>query len=226
MNEEILIVVLLLLAYAWYSGMLDNITSSVTGSSVGGSLPASGSAPVPTPIPAPTPAPTPSPNPIVLINQLESVCKSIPSCTNAAQLSSTDWNVSCKGQSDNTLHMNSATDWLWMKGYNTATFARHTTPAAAISAACPPFTDPSGVCSSATNCFSTKVVNIPGYGASQYAIKCVGDSDYTNTLLGDPNGQWSFYKGYNSTTFNKYPNVTSAVQAYCNSTPRAGAYNH
>lgn len=155
------------------------------------------------------------------------VCTGIASCNSVTQTGTKDWLVKCKGQTDNTLHMNSPTEWVWMQGYNAATFAKHPSATAAINAACPAFdsaTDP-GVCSpTLNNCAATMPVNIAGYGANQTAIKCVGDTDYTNTLMGSP-GRWLYYKGYNTATFDKYIDVPSAILAYCNSTPRRAPYN-
>jgi hypothetical protein len=150
-------------------------------------------------------------------------CPSIPSCRSVTRQGPKDWLVKCKGQSDNTLHKNASDAWVWTKGYNTATFATHKTPHAAISGMCPPFQDATEGCTQENNCDETKSVNLGNYGTNQTAIRCIGDSDFTNTLLGRP-GRWVFYKGYNSATNGKYGTTEDAIRAYCNSTPRRGSY--
>jgi hypothetical protein len=65
-------------------------------------------------------------------------CDGIDTCMSATRTgpNTKDWVVECKGQSDNTLHMNSPTDWIWNKGYSPATIANHESPEAAINGAC------------------------------------------------------------------------------------------
>jgi hypothetical protein len=74
-------------------------------------------------------------------------------------------------------------------------------------------------------CLSQGRVNIPGYGSNQYAVQCMGDADYTNTLMGGP-GDWLWFKGYNPVTFAHYPDIPTAIGAYCDiSNYRFGSYN-
>lgn len=70
-------------------------------------------------------------------------------------------------------------------------------------------------CNLYNNCDSYMNVDIPGYGGgNQYAVRCVGDNDYTNTIMG-AKGRWGFYKGYNDITFNWYSDLDKLMKAYC-----------
>jgi len=153
------------------------------------------------------------------------LCSKVPSCISAIRTApnSQDWDIKCKGQNDNTLHMNTPMDWIWAKGYNAATRGRYTDPLTAMQEACPTFIDPIDGCTPANKCVSVKAVSIPNY-LNTYAIKCNGDVDYTNTLTGYVD-KWMFYKQYGYATFDRYPDAPSAINAYCNSQPRGGTYD-
>ena len=70
-------------------------------------------------------------------------------------------------------------------------------------------------CNLYNNCDSYKNVDIAGYGGgNQYAVRCVGDSDFTNTIMG-AKGRWGFYKGYDDVTFNWYSDLDKLMKAYC-----------
>lgn len=70
------------------------------------------------------------------------------------------------------------------------------------------------VCKDNNYCESYRINNIPGYTNVQYEIKCLGDADYSNTVLGAPD-YWSYYKAYDPATYTQYPNLQKAVQGYC-----------
>jgi hypothetical protein len=138
------------------------------------------------------------------------VCPKVPTCKTVIPKGEKDWEVECKGWDfKNTLVKNSPTEWLWRQGYNTATFAKHTTPYKAISLACPKFVDPTEACPKVPTCIS-----IDQKGERDWEVDCKGWS-MKNTLNMKSPSEWGWDLGYNTATFSNYKTPLEAITAAC-----------
>ncbi len=224
----VIVLIIIIIVYGYSQGWF---TVPVSPPSQPPSQPSpSPSQPSPTPQPQPTPVLPPSkPKPV---NPGEEGCDAASGCINMRAANNAGGgpyqrDIQCAGDTDysNTLTGDPGR-YLFMKGYNNATFAKYTDQRSAIKAYCATRAPPVGTvdCNSSNNCVDLKAVNIAGYGDFQRAVKCTNDADYTNTIMGGP-GNYKFTKGYDTATFGTYPTLQGAVAAYCADPTRGGSYD-
>lgn len=188
------------------------------------------------------------PNDIASTCTAENFCKEYKDTTNASTYSSYDIKCDTDTNFSNKLSGNPGR-WIYENGYNNITYAEYKDLNAAIKPYCmmrtqeynlanpPPPTQPppstgvfdpnnvNDVCQAENNCAAYKVMNLFGYPYQpQYAVKCVGDQNFTNVIMKDT-FNWKFLNSYNDQTRDttlgvpnnpsKLPTLLSAVKPYC-----------
>ena len=167
----------------------------------------------------PTGGPTVIKPPVVTTTDpVDGICQLIPTCEKNSKVDMNNWEVTCQDTPMNVLTKEANNMWKWKNSYLGRTKDEFPAVRDALIDMCLQTTDQK-LCNLDNNCVSTRNAHKGNYGDYQKDIKCIGDSGYTNTLLGNP-GRYLFYKGYNSTTFGKYSTPNAAIKAYCNSQPR------
>lgn len=188
------------------------------------------------------------PNDIASTCTAENYCKEYKDTTTASTYSTYD--IKCDTDTTFSNKLSGIPGrWIYENGYNNITYATYNDLNAAIKPYCmmrkqdydranpPPPTQPppstgvfdpnnvNDVCRAENNCSAYKVMNLFGQPYQpQYAVKCVGDQNFTNVVMKDT-FNWKFLNSYNDqtrdTTFgvpnnpSKLPTLLSAIKPYC-----------